>query len=233
MNEAKGQQMLRPIFDSEETGSVWIEGKSAFEDSHALITISNLQGEKSVVVTSTEIRPAVTSDFVEAPRARALPKSKKPKKLLSNGLLYSGYVASALLITFIALSLTGVVQARVVLTGSMAPQIKAGDVVLIKPQNGKEPTIGDVVTYTARRFDGTPVGSFTHRVVGGNSIKGYVLKGDANLNPDLQKVRVSDIVGTSIFVIPFIGKILIPKNLVTFIPLIFVLWLMVDRWRNE
>jgi signal peptidase len=233
MNEAKGQQMLRPIFDSEETGSVWIEGESAFEDSHALITISNPQGEKSVVVTSKEIRPAVTSDFVEAPQTRVVPKSKKPRKLLSNGLVYSGYIASALLITFIALSLSGVVQARVVLTGSMAPEIKAGDVVLIKPQNGKEPTIGDVVTYTARRFDGTPVGSFTHRVVGGNSIKGYVLKGDANLNPDLQKVKVSDIVGTAIFIIPFIGKILIPKNLVTFIPLIFVLWLMVDRWRNE
>jgi signal peptidase len=225
--------MFRPIFDSDDTGSIWIEGKSDFEDSHALITISNPQGEKSVVVTPTEIRPAKASDFVAAPKERVVPKAKKRRRFLSTGITYSGYVASALLVTFIALSLSGVVQARVVLTGSMAPEIKAGDVVLLKPQNGEEPSLGEVVTYTGRRFDGSPVGTFTHRVVGGNAIKGYVLKGDANVNPDLQKVKVSDIVGTAFFVIPFIGKILIPKNLVTFIPLIFVLWLMVDRWRND
>lgn len=225
--------MFRPLFDSDDTGSIWIEGESEFDDSHALVTISNPQGEKSVVITPTEIRPAKASDFVAAPKERVVPKSQKRRHLVSRSIGFTGYVASALLLTFIVLSLAGVVKARVVLTGSMAPEIKSGDVVLLKPQNGKEPSIGDVVTYTGRRFDGTPVGTFTHRVIGGNSVKGYVLKGDANVNPDVQKVTVNDIVGTAFFVIPFIGKILIPENLVTFIPLIFVLWLTVDRWRND
>lgn len=225
--------MLRPVFEDGENESIWIEGTSQFEDSHALITISNENGERSVVVTPREVKTVDAKDFVEAPKERVVRKKTRKPQLVRKIVTFGGYGLTATLILFITLSMTGVIQARVVLTGSMAPQINSGDIVILKPQNGIEPKIGDVVTYTGRRFDGSAVSTFTHRVIGGNSIQGYLLKGDANPSPDVQKVKISDIAGTVFFVIPLLGKILIPKNLVTVIPLIFVLWLMVDRWRNE
>jgi signal peptidase len=91
----------------------------------------------------------------------------------------------------------------------------------------------DIITYTGRRFDGTAVGSFTHRIVGGDAQTGYVLKGDANTNPDTQQVKREDIVGKVVFVLPYIGQFLTPKNLFTLIPFIFILWLVIDRIKND
>ena len=225
--------MTRPLFNNKKVGSMWLEGKSEFSDSHALITISNSSGEHSLVITPEEVRPAKASDYVSAPAERVATPAKQRKRKIGAIITLAGYAVAVVLAIFIGLAGTGTIQARVVLTGSMEPTINPGDVVILQPHLTTPPNVGDIVTYTGRRFDGTPVSAFTHRIIAGDSVKGYVLKGDANPNPDTQQVKLNDIVGKVIFRIPFIGKLLIPKNLVTIIPLLFVLWLIVDRWRND
>ena len=74
-----------------------------------------------------------------------------------------------------------------VLTGSMEPEIKAGENIIIK--KCKQYEIGDIITYSEK--DGDLV---THRIV---SIQDelYYTKGDANNIQDLEPVSISQIYG--------------------------------------
>lgn len=119
------------------------------------------------------------------------------------------------------------------LTGSMVPVINPGDIILTTPPSNITPKIGSIVAYVGRRFDGTAVGVFSHRIIGGNAQTGFIVKGDANPAPDIQNPTIPDITGVVIFVIPLIGKFLTPKSLMVIIPLIFGLWLILDALKNE
>jgi signal peptidase len=225
--------MSRVVFDSDEVGDIRVEGSSAHPDSRALITISNALGQHSVVVTPTQIIEVKSKDYVQAPPERVVPKNQYAKRQVATIISFAGYAMIAVLMSFVVLSTTGKIQARVVLTGSMAPTINSGDIVFLNPSKANIPQKDDIVTYTGRRFDGTAVGSFTHRITGGDADTGFILKGDANLNPDVQRVKPADIVGKVVFVLPYIGQFLTPAKLFTLIPFIFILWLMVDRFKNE
>jgi hypothetical protein len=89
------------------------------------------------------------------------------------------------------------------------------------------------VAYTARRFDGTVVATFTHRIVSGDPQSGFVVKGDANPSPDIQHPKMSDITGVAFFTIPLIGKILTPKMLIIFIPVIVGIWFISDALKSD
>jgi len=225
--------MSRVIFEGDDVGQMWVEGTSMHHDSKALITISSPTGERSIVLTPTQIYDAQSKDYVKAPPERITPKNQATKKRIATIFSFAGYIMIAILATFVLLSSSGKMQARVVLTGSMEPTINPGDIVILNPSKTVAVQKNDIITYTGRRFDGTAVGSFTHRIVGGDAQTGYVLKGDANTNPDTQQVKREDIVGKVVFVLPYIGQFLTPKNLFTLIPFIFILWLVIDRIKNE
>jgi signal peptidase len=125
------------------------------------------------------------------------------------------------------------VKARIVLTESMAPAIDPGDLVLTTSAERLSPKIGDVVSYTARRFDGAPVGTFSHRVIGGDAVTGFIVKGDNNPNPDVQRPKLEDIDGVVIFVLPYLGLLLSPRALFIIIPSIFGFWLVMDALRGD
>jgi hypothetical protein len=74
---------------------------------------------------------------------------------------------------------------------------------------------------------------FSHRIIGGDAKAGFIVKGDANPSPDVQRPLIPDIEGTVVFVIPFLGKILAPKSLFILVPLIFGFWLIRDALKNE
>jgi hypothetical protein len=95
------------------------------------------------------------------------------------------------------------------------------------------PEKGDVVAYEGKRFDGTKVGVFSHRIIGGDAQNGFTVKGDANPSPDVQRPKIPDITGIVIFILPFIGKILTPRSLIVLVPLIFGFWLVMDALKNE
>ena len=223
----------RPLFEDSTTEEIWVEGSSQFQDSKVLLTISNANGERTVLITPTDIAPTKSKLFVQAPPERIASPAQMRNKKINNVMKFFGYALSGILISFSVLSASGFVKARIVLTGSMEPTIKVGDVVLLAPTPRAVPKLGDIVAYTARRFSGESVGVFTHRIVGGDPINGWLMKGDANPAPDVQKPKSDDIGGVVFFVIPWIGKLMTPKMLMILIPIGVGIWLIIDTLKSD
>jgi signal peptidase len=223
----------RPLFEATSTEEMWVEGESQFADSKVLVTISNALGERTVLITPTDIAPTKSKLFVQAPPERIATPAQQRSNKINNAVKYLGYALSAVLISFSVLSASGFMKARVVLTGSMEPVIKPGDIVLLAPTPRTQPKLGDIAAYTARRFSGESVGIFTHRIIGGDPVNGWVMKGDNNPSPDVQKPKAADISGVVFFVIPWIGKLMAPKMLMILIPVAVGIWLIIDTLKGD
>ena len=94
-----------------------------------------------------------------------------------------------------------------VLTGSMEPEINAGDVVIVKNIAQKDIKVGDVITYSVGNSEQT----VTHRVteiVQQNGKTYYKTKGDNNNSADSDLVEYANILGTVGFKIAKLGLIL-------------------------
>jgi len=224
--------MEREIFVNDHD-DVKIVGESEFPDSKILLTMSNVLGEKTVLITPHEVIESKAKMFVQAPKERVVTGTAAATRRGVTAIKFVGYVLSAILITFAGLSATGVMKARIVLTGSMIPTINPGDIVLLAKPTTLQPHIGSIVAYTARRFDGSPVATFTHRIISGDPQSGFIVKGDANPSPDVQHPKIPDISGVVFFTIPFIGKILTPKMLIIFVPVIVGLWFIADALKSD
>jgi signal peptidase I len=223
----------RPLFEATSTEEMWVEGKSQFPDSKVLVTISNALGERTVLITPTDIAPTKSKLFVQAPPERIATAAQQRNTKMGNLVKYLGYTLSAVLISFSVLSASGFMKARVVLTGSMEPVISAGDIVLLAPAPRTQPKLGDIAAYTARRFSGESVGIFTHRIIGGDPVNGWIMKGDANPSPDIQKPKAEDMNGVVFFIIPWIGKLMAPKMLMILIPVGVGIWLIIDTLKGD
>ena len=222
----------RAIYSNTNDTEIWIEGSPLYSDSNVLVTLTSGNGEKSVLVTSDAVNEINVSDLLDAPEVvESAPKVSKLRDLGKYVSIF-GYVAAIILMAFSALSFSGNVKARIVLTGSMEPAISAGDVIITTPITRKVPKINDVVAYQAKRFNGEDVAVFSHRIIGGDIENGFIMKGDANKSPDPQKPKGEDILGVVFFVVPFIGNLLTPKALFLLIPCAFGLWLIMDAMKN-
>lgn len=220
------------VFPNSDRNSIWIESEVSQSKSNVLLTLTSPNGEISAFISNGKVVELNQASLVEpsvAPRSQV-----KIKRFESVGkiLTISGYSVAIVLLLFSALSFTGTVKARIVLTGSMAPAINTGDVILTTPITRKEPKIGDVVAYQAKRFNGQSVAVFSHRIIGGDINSGFIVKGDSNKSPDTQKPKRGDILGVVIFVIPFIGNLLTPKALFLLVPCLFGFWLILDAMKN-
>jgi signal peptidase len=90
----------------------------------------------------------------------------------------------------------------VILTGSMEPSIKPGDLTIIRKCNIDDIKVGDVVEYKLEDYH------VVHRVITVyNYYEGTVLitKGDANKNPDIKPVTSDQVIGKLEYTIPYIG----------------------------
>lgn len=108
--------------------------------------------------------------------------------------------------------LAGADRAYVVRSGSMAPTIEAGDVVLVSGTPPSEIRAGDVISYRTERTtaDGR-AGVVTHRVVGvedGGDGGSFRTKGDANDRTDPGRVPASAVIGRVTFAIPLVGSVI-------------------------
>jgi hypothetical protein len=74
---------------------------------------------------------------------------------------------------------------------------------------------------------------FTHRIIGGDPINGFLMKGDNNPSPDVQRPKTEDISGVVFFVVPFIGKLLSLKMLMILIPVGVGIWLILDTLKGD
>ncbi|MBU1102158.1 signal peptidase I [Patescibacteria group bacterium] len=109
----------------------------------------------------------------------------------------------ALLLVFSVFPITGNYKVLIVQSGSMAPAIKTGSVVIVKPVSDYK--IGDVITFgqIAKTKAPTSHRIYDIKVENGNPI--YITKGDANNAPDAKEVQKSEIIGKVLFSVPYAG----------------------------
>lgn len=122
------------------------------------------------------------------------------------------------------------IRSMVVLSGSMEPKIPTGSVVYIQPSN--KYSIDDVVTFTTD--EGMTV---THRIVDSNTTENglqFVTKGDANSSVDSQFVTQSQIMGKSIFSLPYLGYVVnflkTPKGFLFAIIIPTIVFIGLELW---
>ena len=224
---------FRRVFEDPNEPDIWITDENPEPEKYVLVTVSGEKGEQTVLVTSDKTFESKARHFVQAPKERVVQGSDKFKSQIAKSIKLVGYVFVTVMLTFSVLSFAGITKARIVLTESMQPTINPGDIVLSLNPERLPPKVGDVVTYTGRRYDGTAVASFTHRVMSGDAQNGFVMKGDNNPAPDTQQPTLADISGVVFYTIPIIGKLLTPRGLLVLVPSIFGLWLVIDALRNE
>lgn len=107
--------------------------------------------------------------------------------------------------------LVGADEAHVLLTGSMAPHLRSGDVVFLDSfdSNSDQARIGDLIAYRTKEPQGVLV---LHRIVLVRTEHGqifYETKGDANPTPDPNLVEKKSVVGTYAFHLPYYGIFLL------------------------
>lgn len=93
-----------------------------------------------------------------------------------------------------------------IVTGSMEPAIKRGDIVLLEKTDFGQLKVGDVITYAK---GSVPV---THRIYNLSSDGVIWTKGDANANVDPYKIYPDEVIGRVKYTIPKIGWVLILLN---------------------
>ena len=96
----------------------------------------------------------------------------------------------------------------VVESGSMAPRIKVGDVILAAPEHNPQKLLGRVTVFHDPEPD--RIGSIkSHRVVAINSDGTLTTKGDANQSVDSVHVPVSSVIGLGRLLVRYVGLPLI------------------------
>jgi len=104
---------------------------------------------------------------------------------------------------FSALKIPGGLKMLVVQSGSMEPTIKTGSAVLIKKQDTY--SIGDVISFVEGGKDST-----THRVTKTATINNkevFNTKGDANQAGDREAISIDNVLGKTVFTVPYLGYI--------------------------
>lgn len=222
------------LLEIKSIGDTSIKFKTGRADIYSLLTFIKDGSEKSILISGGQAIP-VNRNLILRPLAEVVPVNKPEEKKSKFRKIKS--IATIILFTnlivLVGLMVSGILQAKVVLTGSMLPIIKPGDVVVTASPNFVSPAIGKVVVYTGKRFDGTPVANFSHRIIGGDNKSGWIVKGDNNKSEDIQKPTNKDISGVVLFIVPMIGKFLTPQFFSMALVFCFALWLIWDSVRSE
>ena len=120
--------------------------------------------------------------------------------------LMAGIIAIAVLLIVSIFPITGNIETKIVLSGSMEPAIKTGSIVVIKPEDNYK--IGDIITFGKDTKKDIPT---THRIIKMRASSGEILyrtKGDANGGPDGNETNKKSVIGKVLFSIPYLGYIL-------------------------
>jgi signal peptidase I len=212
---------------------IWLQPQKVNRHAMALITVSTISGEKSVLISNKGMMSVDSRNYVLAPKERVKPKATPIKDAITLSSKVLAWVFVAFLLSFSLLNISGVIKSQIVLTASMSPTINPGDMVISTSPERLSPKVGDVVVYSGKRFDGTKVASFAHRIIAGNGQTGFTVKGDNNPSADTQQPVLSEIEGVVLVTIPFVGQLLNPQIFVLLLLCAFGLWLIVDAFRDE
>ncbi|MCX6811294.1 MAG: signal peptidase I, partial [Candidatus Berkelbacteria bacterium] len=109
----------------------------------------------------------------------------------------------ALLIIISAIPFPKGLRIYIVRSGSMAPTLKAGDLIFSKKQDTY--SVGDIVTYIPRG-ESKNIESITHRIVDTKD-SNFITKGDANPSEDSESVTPKQVKGRYVFRVPSFGYV--------------------------
>jgi signal peptidase I len=133
-------------------------------------------------------------------------------------------LVAALSMLFFKININNSYKTFLVQSGSMSPTLKAGDLIVVKPN--KIYSTGDIVT-----FNNSNNQKVTHRIANiktENNIVKIFTKGDANKVVDDGYIFPKDIIGKLYYQIPYLGKLVFfSKTLPGLITLIVVPTLLI------
>ena len=122
------------------------------------------------------------------------------------------------------------IKTYVIISGSMEPNIKIGDIVITKSIKNKEESIkvGDIISYRKGQ------NVITHRITNiekdENGILRIATKGDNNNTEDSERILINNIDGKVITIIPKIGYItLILKDKVLIILIFIIAYVYISK----
>lgn len=98
------------------------------------------------------------------------------------------------------------IKTYIIISGSMEPNLRVGDMVIVKEVDESDLNVGDIISYR----NGQNI--ITHRIVGitsANGMKQYVTKGDYNNVEDNVVVTMDSIEGKVIKKLTYLGKIIL------------------------
>lgn len=124
------------------------------------------------------------------------------KKILSSCVTFVVSIVLVLAILLVGVKFIGL-DVYVVLSGSMEPKYPTGSIIYVNEVNAEDLEKGDVITY---QLSSNLVA--THRieeVIYENNQIAFKTKGDANDHVDNGVVYSNQLIGTPIFMIPFLG----------------------------
>jgi signal peptidase len=110
-------------------------------------------------------------------------------------------VLAGLVVAALAPQLSGC-SAHVVTSGSMAPRVDPGDVVVTRPVTAAELRTGQVLLFADPR---RPGGLLLHRLVSFDASGDLVTRGDANQSADSVHVAPSSVRGLALLRVPWVG----------------------------
>jgi signal peptidase I len=112
-------------------------------------------------------------------------------------------------------SLGGTISYLAVGGDSMLPSLHPGDLVVTRAQGGYR--VGDVIVYVVPRGDVAQGRRVVHRIVGGDAVTGFTMRGDNNSFVDPWKPRADRVLGRVVLDVPLAGgwmmQLLRPINL--------------------
>lgn len=94
-----------------------------------------------------------------------------------------------------------------ILTQSMYPTIKAGDIVVTYKDDNNKYNNGDVITFVSRQNGGITVTHRINEVYSVNNSYSYKTKGDNNNAPDNEVISGNDVLGKVVVKVPKAGYI--------------------------
>lgn len=113
-------------------------------------------------------------------------------------------IVTIITVAFTAFNIISGAKGYAVVTDSMAPQIKKGDIVFVKPVEFEALKENDIVTVTFPDGDGC----FTHRIISIDYSAGaFRTKGDANEKEDPQPSLKEQVIGKLWYSVPLLGYI--------------------------
>jgi signal peptidase I len=123
---------------------------------------------------------------------------------------------------------------------SMEPLLHTGDLVIT--QSASTYAVGDLIAFHVPAGQLGAGSVVIHRIVGGDGVSGFIVKGDNKPTPDTWQPKVSDVIGHSWIALPGRGDVLLtirrPVVLGSLAAGVFAFWFLMSdvrlpRWRRK